>query len=276
MLFRSNAHNFYGDLADLEAATLDDVEQFFDTYYAPNNAALAVVGDIDVAQTTAWIRKYFGDIRAAPQPPRPDVSEPRQQEEQRFVQAYPRAPRPALALGYHAPARTSDEYYALGLIDHILANGRDSRLYQRLVREKGLTDDISSSLNSLGNMFNVEGPTLYTLSLFHDSATDPNTIIQAVDREIARLRDAPIDEAILRLARTKMRSSLLDSLEGLFGFGRADMLASFALFFDDPKRINDIGRRFDAVTPELVQATAREFLRSGNRTILIGTPGAQP
>jgi Zn-dependent M16 (insulinase) family peptidase len=78
-----NAHNFYGDLKDLDAATLGDVQNFFKTYYAPNNAAMAVVGDIDSKQTLAWIQKYFGAIPAAKLPPPPDISEPRQEKEKR-------------------------------------------------------------------------------------------------------------------------------------------------------------------------------------------------
>jgi zinc protease len=268
-----NAHNFYGELADLESAALGDVRQFFDSYYAPNNAVLAVVGDIDVGRTKTWVQKYFGGIPSARVPPRPGIAEPRQEREKRFVETYPRAPRPGLALGYHAPPRTADEYFALGLLDQILAQGKSSRLYQALVQDKGLTDDMSATLNGLGNMFNIEGPTLYTISLFHDRSTDPDTVLAAIDREIARLQAEPIDRAALQLARTKMRSALYDALEGFFGFGRADLLASLALFFDDPRRINTIEERFGAVTPELIQKTAKEYLRTTNRTVLIAQPG---
>ena len=268
-----NAHNFYGDLAHLEAATLADVQEFFATYYAPNNAALAIVGDIDLDQTKRWVRQYFSDIEPARRPPRPDISEPKQKKEKRFVEIYPRAPRPGLALGYHAPERDSDAYYALGLIDQVLAQGPASRLYQTLAREKGLTDEVSASLNTLGNMFNVEGPTLYTISLFHDGGTKADTIVEAIDREIERLQSQPLDAATLEVARTRMRSALYDSIEGFFGFGRADLLASFALFFDDPGRINRLNERFAAVTPELIRETAREYLRATNRTVLVAQPG---
>jgi predicted Zn-dependent peptidase len=180
----------------------------------------------------------------------------------------------SLALGYHAPDRESDAYYALVLIDQVLAQGKASRLYDTLVRERGLTDDIDATLNPLGNAFNVEGPTLYTISLFHDQATRADTIVEAIDGEIAQLQRVPLDRAALELARIKMRSALYDTMEGFFGFGRADLLASFALFFDDPKRINQIDQRFAAVTPELIQKTAQEYLRSSNRTILVARAGA--
>ena len=122
-------------------------------------------------------------------------------------------------------------------------------------------------------MFNIDGPTLYTISLFHDTSNSADRVLAAIDEEIVKLQTTPIDAATLDLARTKMRSALYDAMEGFFGFGRADLLASFALFYDDPARINRIDERFAEVTPELIQKTAREYLRSTNRTILVAQPG---
>jgi zinc protease len=127
-----NAHNFYGDLADLDAATLEDVQAFFDTYYAPNNAVLVVAGDFDEADTRAgWIERYFGGIPARPQPARPDISEPRQEAEKRHRYVDPLAPRPALAWAWHVPQRGTPEHYAMGLIDQLLLQGEDSALWRR-------------------------------------------------------------------------------------------------------------------------------------------------
>src|SRR5690606_17785799 len=106
-----NAHNFYGDLADLDSARLEDVESFFKTYYAPNNAALAIVGNFDATETKAWVEKYFGDIPSAELPPKPDISEPRQTEEKRFTKKDNLANKPALAVAYKMPDRNTPEYY---------------------------------------------------------------------------------------------------------------------------------------------------------------------
>jgi zinc protease len=268
-----NAHNFYGELDDLDAATLEDVQSFFDTYYAPNNAVVVVTGDIDVDQTRAWIERYFGGIAPAPQPPTPDVSEPRQTTEKRFSKHDALATRPALAIGYHAPDPGSPEYYALALIDQILSRGEDSRLHQELVQNRGFTGRISASLNYLGNMFNINGPTLYAIDLFHDAETPPDEIISVIDQQIVRLQQETIDQETLDRARIKMISSLFDSIEGFYGIGRADLLAVFALFHDDPAMINTITRRFEEITPELIRATAREYLRPTNRTVLTLIPG---
>ena len=270
-----NAHNFYGDLKDLDAATLDDVKKFFGTYYSPNNAVLVVVGDFDPAQTRGWIEKYFSAIPASPRPPAPDVSEPRQEKEKRASKTDPLAPRPALAIGYQMPKRNTPEYYAMGLLDQILLQGKDSRLYEALVQKNGLTGDVNGGINLLGNMHNINGPTLWIVSLFHDADKTPDAILKVVDAEIEKLRTTPVDAATLDLAIVKTRSDLYDSMEGLFGFGRADLLASFALFDDDPGRINHLEEEFRRITPQILLATAKEYLRPTNRTILTIEPKAE-
>ncbi len=270
-----NAHNFYGDLEDLDAATLEDVQDFFDTYYAPNNAAVVVVGDIDSEQTLAWVREYFGDISPAPLPDWPDISEPRQTEEKRFSKVDPLANRPALALGYHAPRVGTPEYYALGLLHQILGEGVDSRLHTELVQRRGYAGEVGAGINPLlGNMFNINGPTLWAVWLLHDQSVSAEQIVAAIDEVIEPLRTDLVDEATLERARVKMRSQLYDEIEAFFGFGRADMLASFALFYDEPERINELEDEFLRVTPELLLQTAQEYLRPTNRTILTIEPGA--
>jgi predicted Zn-dependent peptidase len=267
-----NAHNFYGELEDLDAATLEDVRSFFKTYYAPNNAALVVSGDFEPRQTMEWIRKYFSDIPAAPQPRKPDISEPRQEREKRFNKVDSLAPRPALAVAYHMPARNTPEYYAMGMINQLLTQGRDSRLYQALVQRRGLTGGVNGGINLLGNMHNINGPVLLDIFLFHDPDKSADSIIAVMDSVIEELRTRPVDRATFDRLMVKVRSDLYSSIETLVGFGRADLLASFALFDDDPARINRIEAEFAKVTPELLMRTAQEYLRPTNRTILTVEP----
>jgi predicted Zn-dependent peptidase len=269
-----NAHNFYGDLADLDAATLDDVSGFFKTYYAPNNAVVVVSGDIDNARTFGWIKSYFGGIPAARLPPAPDISEPRQEKEKRSAREDPLVNRPALAIGYHHPRRGTPEFYAMGLIDQLLLQGQDSRLHEAIVQKRGLAGSVEGGANpGLGSMFDVKGPTLWTVYMIHDKPAEE--IIKVVDEEIARLQNTPVSRDELDLALVKRRSSLYAEREDLFGFGTANLLASFALFDDDPARINRLEEEFRKVTPELIRKTAREYLRSTNRTILTITPKAK-
>jgi predicted Zn-dependent peptidase len=271
----NNAHNFYGDLKDLEAATLDDVGAFFKAYYTPSNAVLVVSGDVDPAQTLAWVKKYFGPIPAAKPTAKPDLTEPRQDKEKRATKADALATRPALAVGYHMPPHGTPEYYAMGLLDQVLLQGKDSRLYQALVQRTGLTGEVGGGINpDLGNMFNVHGPTLWVASLLHDSDKTPEQILKAFDAEIEALRAKPVDAATYDLALVKMRSGLYDIIEGNFGFGRADLLASLALFDDNPAKINELEAEFKKVTPELMRKTAEEYLRPTNRTVLVIEPKA--
>jgi predicted Zn-dependent peptidase len=263
-----NAHNFYGELEDLDAATLEDVQTFFRQYYAPNNAVLVLNGNFDKAQARQWIQKYFGPLPRVEQAPKPDISEPRQNEPREKSRHDPKANRPALAVGYHAPKQMTPEYFAMGLLDQILVQGRDSRLYRRLVQEKGMTAGIGATMNGLGNMFNIKGPTLYTMNLIHDNDKPADTIIAEIEAEIQRLQNEPVSQAELDRALTKMRSSLYSMWEGFVGFGRADMLASFALFYDDPQWINRLEAEFKKVTPALIQQVAKEYLRTTNRTVV--------
>jgi predicted Zn-dependent peptidase len=271
----NNAHNFYGDLKDLDAATLEDARQFFKTYYAPNNAAIAVVGDFEPAQAKAWVEKYFGNIPAATQLPKPDLTEPRQEKEQRFTKDDKLATKPALAFAYHMPERNTPEYYALILLDQILLQGKDSRLYQAMVQKRGLTDDVSGGINYLGNAFNYAGPMLWMGNLTYDQTVKSDSVVSVLDQEINRLAKGGIDQPTLDLAVVKLRSSLYDQLSGSDNFGRADMLAAFALFDNDPSRINTLEGEFRKITPAVMQRTIQEYLRPTNRTIVVVNPLAK-
>jgi len=264
-----NAHNFYGDLDHIDAATLDEARAFFDAYYAPNNAVLVVAGDFDAVSARAWILKYFGPVSARPQPARPDVAEPLQQAEKRRTHVDPLAPRPALALAWQVPPRNTPEHYAFGLIDEMLLQGEDSELWQRLVQQRGWSSSVSGGINLLGNMFNYDGPMLWTLSLVHDSGADPAAIVADIDEVIGRLQQSPPDAADMARALTKIRAWLYDLAGSSTRFGLVDLLANFALFDDDPGRINRLEQDFRAVTPELVQRVARDYLQPARRTVLM-------
>jgi zinc protease len=268
----NNAHNFYGDMKDLDAATLTDVQQFFKTFYAPNNAAIAIVGDFDPKEALAMITKYFGNIPSTPQPPKPDLTEPRQEQEKRFTKQDTLANRPAIAIAYHMPERNTPEFYAMGLLDQILLQGDDSKLTQKLVKAKGYAAGVGGGINLLGNMHNYNGPMLWMANLIHDKSVSADDILKAWDEVMDDVTSKPIDRATVERALVKLRSNFYDNVGGFFGFGRADLLAAFALFDDDPARINTLEDHFKNVTPELMQKTAREYLRTTNRTILIIEP----
>ena len=270
-----NNHNFYGDLEDLDAATLEDVQDFFETYYAPNNAVLVVVGDVDTDEVMKMIETYFGDIKASVLPPPVDISEPRQTEEKRVSKVYPKAPQPALAVSYHMPERNSPEYYAMGVITQLLLSGKDSRFYKKLVKEAGITSSVNGGINLIGNMYNYNGPMNWHMSLIHDPKVSADDIMVLVDEVIEGLRTQKVSRDDIELARIKMRSGFYSMLGSSTKFGVADLLGCFALFDDDPGRINRLEHEFSEVTPELIQSTAREYLRVGNRLVLEVTNGQE-
>ncbi|MBX0331934.1 insulinase family protein [Pontibacter sp. HSC-14F20] len=271
-----NAHNFYGDLKDLDAANLEDVKSFFDTFYSPNNAVLVIVGDFETGDAKNWVHQYFSAIPSVKLPEPVDLTEPRQEKEQRFTKDDKLANRPALAFAYHMPERNSPEYYAMGLLDQILLQGNDSRLYQALVQERGYTGSVDGGINAfLGNMFNYNGPMLWMGSLIHDQNVKTDDIMKVLDEEIQKLQQEGIDQQLIDLAIVKMRSSLYDQVSGSSGFGKADLLATFALFDDDPARINQLESEFRNVTPELLRKTIEEYLRPSNRTVLVVNPLAK-
>ncbi|MDF2774746.1 MAG: peptidase domain protein, partial [Geminicoccaceae bacterium] len=139
-----------------------------------------------------------------------------------------------------------------------------------------LTSNVAAGINyGLGNMFDYNGPMLWIVSAFHDSDKPADSLVAAMDSAIASVRDRPVDRATLDRALVKLRSQLYSQMESLVGFGKANLLASFALFDDDPARINRLEADFAKVTPELIQKTAQEYLRPTNRTIYTIIPAAR-
>ncbi len=271
-----NSHNGYGDMADLDAASLEDVRAFFDTYYSPANAALVVAGDIDTEEALRLAQRYFEDIPAAPPPPPPDLSEPRQEEEKRWTRVDPLATRPALAVSYHVPERGTPEFYAMGLLNQALAQGEDSLLHSELVLKRGLTGEVDGGINFLGHMHNAQTPLLWTSTLVHDSDVTVDQLIEAYDAVINPLLERPLGEEVVHRLRAKARSGLLRTIaEGVYPrFGVADLLAVFELLEGDAARVNEIDARFAALTPEVLLRTAQEYLRPTNRNVLALEAGA--
>ncbi len=271
----ANAHDYYGDFRDLDAASLEDARAFFRTFYTPNNAALVVTGDFDPPEARAMVERHFGGIPRGPEPPAVDSGEPPPAAEKRATRVDPLANRPALAVGWQMPPRGTPAHRAMCLVDRLLLQGDDSRLTRVLVKERGLTGEVNGGINLLGNAWNYAGPMLWTVSLLHDADRPADEVLAALDGVIAGFVERPVPAAELARARVKLRSALYDLVGGTFGFGRADLLASFALFDGDAGRINRIEAELAEVTPDLIQATAREWLRPANRTVLVVEPGVE-
>ena len=158
----------------------------------------------------------------------------------------------------------------------MLIEGDDSILYQELVQKRGYTGKIGGGINLLGTPWNYYGPMLFITNLIHDPGTPPDKIVEAIDASIEPLRTKPVDQKTLDRALVKLRSDLYDTIGGQGGFGLVDLLASFALFDDNPARVDSLVAEYEKVTPALIQKTAQEYLRPDNRTVLLIEPGQQP
>jgi Predicted Zn-dependent peptidases len=271
-----NAHNFYGDLKEIDAATLEDVQAFFKQYYAPNNAVLVVAGDVDPAQVMGWVNKYFAPIPAAPAIQRPDISEPRQTQQKRLEKVDALAPQPALAWAYHVPPKGTPEWSAMVLIDLMLMQGKDSRFTQVLVNDKAYGGSVDGGINwPLGDAYDYNGPMLWSGMIIHGADVSDDQILGDIDAIVKDLQTSLITPAELDRAKTKARSSLYDVIGDGNRVGLVNLLASFALFDDDPGRINRLEQDIAKVTPELIRKTAQEYLRPTNRTIIDLKPGKE-
>jgi predicted Zn-dependent peptidase len=270
----NNSHNGYGELSEISAATIEDVRSFFKTYYAPNNAVLTVVGDVDAAEVKKMVEKHFAAIPSQPMPPRADLTEPPQTKEKRVSQTDKLANLPALATGYHIPAQNSPDFPAMAMLVQILQGGESSRWYQRLVKEKELTLDLSGGLNYFGNEFDYTGPMIMTTRTTYKPGHTADEVVKEMDAVIAEVTSKGVTDKELADAKVRYRSNLYDQLES--GQGKAHILSALALFRDDPQQINSLLTPFENVTAAQVKAAAAKYLVATNRTVIDRVPEAKP
>jgi zinc protease len=266
----NNSHNGYGDLVDVNAATIEDVRSFFKTYYAPNNAVLTIVGDVDSSEVKKMVEKHFGSIASQPTPPTPDLTEPPQTKEKRIAQRDKLANLPALAMGYHIPPQNSPDFPAMALLVQIIQGDDSSRWYQRLVKEKELTLDLSGGLNYFGNEFDYNGPMIMTTRTTYKPGHTADEVIREMDAVIAEIVQKGVTEKELADAKVRARSGFYDQLESTLG--KAHLLSALALFRDDPNQINSLLTPFEKVTAAQIKAVAAKYLVASNRTIIDRVP----
>ena len=270
----ANAHNFYGDFADLDAANLADVQKFFKTYYVPNNAVLLMLGDINVEEGVALATKYFADIPAGTAPPFADPTEPPQKEERRGHLEEKFGTLPAMAIGYVMPQRRTSEWCAMALLDQALHGGRVGRIYRNLVLEKQMAVEADGGIDDI---FGYNGPTQMTTRILHKPEYSSEETLKAFDEVIREVRENGITEDELQQIKVKWRSDYYSTLEGGRGgymprYGLMHLLACFTLFDDAPQLVNTILDGFLAVTKQEVHAAAKEYLRLENRAIVFRKP----
>jgi zinc protease len=258
-------HTVIGSMEDLGAASLDDVAEFFRTYYVPNNAVLTLAGDLEPGRALGRVEAYFEEIpRGGEIPPVPGRVDPgsRIGDTVREV-VRSRVPLPRLYLGARIPPVTDEDFYVADITTSVLADGRASRLYRRLVRERGLIKDVAAYAFPL-----VTGRSLMVTWVNGFPDSDPSELEAAVGAELEALAD--VDDGEVERAVALAETRLLRQVEQLAA--RADLLSMFQQIFGDAGRLNDELDRLRSVTPGRVREFAAAHLGPDNRAILSYLP----
>lgn len=253
-----------GSLADLSAASVDDVKAFFRRYYAPNNASITIAGDFNPDSAKAWVTKYFGAIPRNPQAPvRPTVPPPALTHDTTLV-LEDRVQLPRLYFAWHGTKAFSPDEPALDALSDVLAGGKSSRLYQRLVYDRQIAQDVSlrNSANKLDG--------LLLLSATAKPGVHPRELADEITRAIRDIAAQGITERELQRVKNGMRAQLLDELASVLG--KADRLNYYNYFVGTPDYVAQDLARYDALTQADVQRAAARYLATAPRITLTVVP----
>jgi zinc protease len=263
-------HSTIGSMEDLDAASLDDVKAFFQTYYAPNNAVLSVVGDVDTAAVRASVERFFGGIPANPSiPPLADLSLPPTLGREIREVVKDRVPLPRIYVGFRAPVFGDARLDALEVAGQILAGGKGSRLHRRLVRDERIAQDVA--LFALGF---IGGASVATGWATVRPGISVDRVEAALHEEIERLAVEPVTEDELVRAKALIEADELGAVQRVEE--RADRLSMYATLFDRPGLINEMLGRYLAVTPDAIREAAAATFRPDNRLVLTYLPDTPP
>jgi len=260
-------HSTLGSMADLNAASLEDVAQFFKTYYAPNNAVLTLVGDFDSAGALAKIKKYFEDIPSQPTPPPVDMTEPSQTAERRTQVEDPFARLPRLDIAYKTVPANTPDWYALDMLGDILFGGTSSRLYQKLVKDKAVALQVAGGVNFR------RGLALFGAHALLKPGLDAGEVEKMIYDEFERVKALGVTSAEMKKVLTQDRLQLAEFNASTLN--RARNLGWYTVYFHDPDLINSILVKYDGFTPADIERVARQYLRADQRTVVWTNPKPQ-
>jgi zinc protease len=269
MLYENFAyrHPTIGSMEDLNAASIEDIAEFFATYYAPNNAVLSLVGDFDRRAALKMVRRYFEKIPRRSAPPRVDLSEPAQNGERRDTIGDPLARMTHIYVAFKTVPGNHTDQPALNVLSSILQGGDSSRLYQKLSKERELVAGISGFVDER------IGPGALYISATVRPGQKSEEVERAIYEEIAKLQREPVAAWEMQKAKNVTRVGYFNGIRG--AQSRAVALGMYTVKYNDPSIINTIIDKIDAVTPEDVQRVARRYLVQTNRTVLITEPATE-
>lgn len=262
----ANAHSTIGSMEDLDAATIDDVQQFFRIYYAPNNAVLSVVGDFDSEEARALVDKYFSSIPPQPVPPPVDVSESDVVAIREETFNDPLAPAPAFVLGWKVPERRTPDFYALSLAGTLLFEGDSSRLYQKLVKGD------ESVVSIEGGVDERRGPSALYIFALPKPGEEVSKIREQIFDEIERISaDGPTEAEMEKLRNSLCNDAVRGRQSTMY---RAQRLAEFALYDSDPRLVDSELDHYLGVTAEDIRRAVSRYMDIENRVVLDIVPAA--
>ena len=259
-------HSLIGSMSDLDAASLEDIEQFFATYYTPDNAVLSIAGDFDPDEARRMVERHFAPIpRGGRKPPLPDMALPPTLGGSLREVVPDDVVLPRLFLAFRSPVFGSEDYYAASVCGAILGLRKGSRLHRRLVRERQIAAEAQAFTYDL-----TKGSDLLVLDVTARPETSAEELERAVHEEVDRLRDEGVTADEVARAVTLVETELIVSLQS--AGDRADKLSLFATYFGDPSLVNAQAARYREVTVERVNAFARARLGADNRASLLYVP----
>ena len=257
-------HSVIGSMDDLNAASVDDVSSFFKTYYAPNNAAVALVGDFNSEEALAKLKKYFGPIPQQPTPAQPDMTQPPQKAERRLTLEDSFARLALVNIVYRVPAGNTPDWYALDMLGDILASGESSRMYQDLVEDKQLSVAVSAGPED------TRGPSLFNLEGTVAPGKDPAEVEKALEAEAEKIKANGVTKEELEKVFMQDRLNLIRQDQGTLG--RAFIIANDAVCFHDANLINELVDKYRSVTAADIQRVAKQYITENNRSVVITVP----
>ncbi len=269
MIYRNfaNAHSTIGSMEDLDDATVEDVQEFFRVYYAPNNAVLTLSGSFDPTTAKELIEKYFGDIPAQPAPPSIDVSEPAEVADDYREWHDPHAPLPAFLMGWKIPQRNTHEFKALYLAGKLLYDGDSSRLYQKLVKGD------ESVVQLFGFTDERRGPSSIYIGAIPKPEEDLSKIRTVIMTEIENIAaHGPTADEMQKLHNQLLNDSVRLRQSSM---ARAQQIAEYALYDGDPNLINKELEELLAIRPDEIRKAVSEYLNTENRSLLDVVPAGR-
>ena len=250
-----------GSIADLDAATIEDVREFHRIYYVPDNATLVISGDFSPAQLKGWVEKYFAPIaKGKDEIPRQIAQEPAQTAERRLSDYDSRTPLPAVMLTFHVPKEGDKDLYALEVASNILSSGQSSRLYRKMVYDQQI------SLQAGGQALILEDPgVFYFFSIMQQGHTVEEGE-KSLEEEIDRLKTQPVSTAELEKSKNQLIAGLVFQRETVVD--KADALGHAAVLLGDWRLANRQLAEYQKVTAADVQAAANKYFKAENRTVV--------